>query len=627
MREVLAEVNGETCVGWFTDTPEDLGAFRDWVDDRARCGDRAAVDSETTGLDVFTPGFRLRLAQFGTAESGWLIPVEYGAPFADAVRYALRRLPRMVAQNFPYDALVFDKHLGVTLEETMPKTLDTRILAHLIDSRPEEEGGIGLSLKPLAAHYVDPNAEDGQKALMAEFHRIGKTKATGWAHIDITHPDYLRYALLDVLLDSRLLVELQQRCRDEGVSARLAEYEHEIAFIGAFLERKGMRLDREYTEGLVSTLAEEEAEHKARALRYGVKSVNSPKQVGEALQGMGETLTERTESGALSVGKSVLLPLADLDDRWNRIGAREPNPLADAVLHAKRAGKWSTSYAQSMLRLADENGRVHPSVNTLGARTARWSMSNPPLQQLPSRGWQIRRCILADQDDHHIVASDLAQVELRVLVALAGATRIVERVNAGEDLHNLTTRMVYDLGPEISDDEIKDDPRRKLCKVISLGKAYAGGVVTLSKQTGLPPEQVKRALAKYDAALPEIKRYGARLQREAYANRMTVETPSGRVLRLNRDKVYTAIAFQCQSSARDILGQGLIEMKSRGLLPHLIGVVHDEVLASGPQAEAKDLATELGECMRMPFYGVNIESDPAVYGPTWGHGYGYKEAA
>jgi DNA polymerase I len=47
--------------------------------------------------------------------------------------------------------------------------------------------------------------------------------------------------------------------------------------------------------------------------------------------------------------------------------------------------KRKASYTESMLEEADSDGRIHPSFNTLGARTARMSVSNPPLQQLPTK--------------------------------------------------------------------------------------------------------------------------------------------------------------------------------------------------------------------------------------------------
>src|SRR5690606_28071323 len=392
------------------------------------------------GLDVFSPNFRLRLVQFGTPDEAWLIPVEFGPGWRGAAAWALSVLPTMVAHNAPFDSLVFDRHLSVPLEDLWPRMRDTRIYAHLVDSRKDFEGGTGHGLKALAAHYVDPGAEDGARELQAEFRGIGCTKATGWAEIDIRNPTYLRYAAADVAIVTRLLPRLQAEAEARNVPQALIDYEHRIAKIGAVIERRGMAIDVEYTERLVRELQDEEAHYTEVARRYGVESVNAPKQVAAALVGMGEVLTETTATGALSVGKEVLLPLADLTTGWERIGAREPNPLADAVLRAKRAGKWRTSYAESMRRMRDADDVIHPRINTLGARTARWSVSDPPLQQLPSSDWRIRRCVVAEPG-HLIAASDLAQVELRVLVALAGAERLIEAINQGQDLHSYTTRM------------------------------------------------------------------------------------------------------------------------------------------------------------------------------------------
>lgn len=628
MREILARVAGEECRGWFLESPSEVREFRAWVERHATRGTRIAVDTEATGADPYEPGFRVRLVQFGTGHDGWVVPVERGEVFWEAVKWAFATLPRLTLHNYTFDILALERFGAVKLEDIYGRIIDTQILAHLIDSRPRDEGGVGLGLKDIAAHYVDPRAEDAKDALIRVFRSSGYPKQgrreTGWSRIPIDHPIYLRYALLDVLYTSRVLPKLREECRALGLSRDLARYEHTIARIGATVQRTGMPLDVPYTVRLRDALVAERNHYDEVARRYGVTSVHSSRQVAAALIGMGEVLTERTESGEWSTAKEVLLPLADLDSRWERIGARTPNPLADAVLRSKRAGKWATAYADAMLSKVDERGRIHPTINTLGARTARWSVSDPALQQLPSSDWRIRRCVAAP-DGWAIFACDLAQVELRVLAALAEATRVVERINRGEDLHNLTTRLVYDIGDEVSDKDLKNDPRRKLCKKISLGKAYAGGADALARDTGLPLEQVKAALQKYDAALPEFARYSRWLQEDAYRYGMSVVTPSGRLVRLDRSKVYTAVAYMCQSSARDVLGSALIAADERGLTPYIIGVIHDEILCMGPASEAEALSRELKECMTMDFKGVAITADAEVYGLSWGHGYGATE--
>ncbi|CAM5430160.1 hypothetical protein SSPIM334S_00880 [Streptomyces spiroverticillatus] len=136
-----------------------------------------------------------------------------------------------------------------------------------------------------------------------------------------------------------------------------------------------------------------------------------------------------------------MLPLADLDRDWQRIGAREPNPLANAVLRAKRAKKWGEDYAQGFMSKLDAHGRIHPAIAPLAARTGRMSVTDG-LHQLPSSDHVVRRAILAEPG-HVKVSTDFVAVELRVLAALAHVRRMREAIAAGEDLHAFTARMVW----------------------------------------------------------------------------------------------------------------------------------------------------------------------------------------
>ncbi|CAO0835155.1 hypothetical protein SMICM17S_01736 [Streptomyces microflavus] len=110
----------------------------------------------------------------------------------EAARWALLALPRLVFHNATFDLLGLDRHLGTPLEVLGPKATDSKIVAHLYDSRPSHEGGYGLRLKELCAKDVDPSAPDTQEDLTKVFHSIGETKASGWAAIDINHPTYRR---------------------------------------------------------------------------------------------------------------------------------------------------------------------------------------------------------------------------------------------------------------------------------------------------------------------------------------------------------------------------------------------------------------------------------------------------
>ncbi|WBQ03814.1 DNA polymerase [Kribbella sp. CA-293567] len=618
MKTFTRRVSGDETTIYFPETEKDLRGFEDFL--LRNVGRVLGLDTETTGLHIFGRLFGCRLVQFGSATEAWVINRER---FAGIIRRVLARPDRRwVAHNAPFDLLVLDRCGLADLKDLGPRVFDTKILAHLCDPRMEHEGGTGLSLKPLSAIYVDPDAEDTQKGLYAVFRSEYKaTKETGWALIDIDHPLYVTYAGLDVIYAVRLLAELGTLVKGNGLS-KLAHFEHRVQLITTAQVKRGLRVDTVYTENLVADLAAEALTYKDIAARYGVENVNSTAQVIAALEGMGETWEDKTATGNASVGKDVLLPMADLDRDWARIDARDPNPVADAVIRSKRAGKWGKTYAQAFLELRDEDDRIHPNVSSLAARTARMSVSNPPLQQLPSGDWKIRRAIIADPGKL-IVACDYSQVEMRVLAALSGDPALIAAIASGEDLHLFTARLVMGAKWSTMTDAQKKRAR-KLFKAVGFGKVYGGGAATLAKQTGITYAEAKAAADAYDATFPGIKAYGRRLQRSAEYGGHEVVTPFGRHLPLDRDRAYAATNYVVQSTARDLLAKALVDIDDAGLSDHILLPVHDELVAQADAADAEELVREIGRLMDSTFHGVEITSDPDVYGESWGNGYGCK---
>jgi DNA polymerase-1 len=624
MKTYSHRVDGDAVPIYFPETDRDLDGFHRFLEKPGVI----ALDTETTGLRIYSKGFACRLVQFGRGNEAWVLQADR---FRGVIQQTLRRPDlRWSAHNAPFDLLVLDRTGFATLEDLGPRVFDTYILAHLCDPRTEHDGGAGLGLKPLSTVYVDNEAADTSKALYEVFRREYKaTKATGWALIDIDHPLYVTYAGLDVVYTARLLPELSILIRTNGMSD-LAKLEHRVQLITTAQQKRGLLVDVEYTERLMADLEREAEEFARKAKGYGVENINSTKQVIEGLQGMGEKWSTKTASGNPAVGKEVLLPMADLDKDWKRLDLREPNPLADAIIRSKRASKWGESYVRTFLDDRDENDRIHPFIKSLAARTARMSVSNPPLQQLPSSDWTIRRCIITGPGEL-IAASDYAAVEMRVLAALADVAGLKRLIAEGKDLHEATAMLVY--GAETfgtvarkangEADYTKDQKRmRTLMKTIGFGKVYGGGPTGLARQSGLPYADVKNAADGYDAAYPEINAYGRRLQRSAAYGGGAVVTPIGRRLPLDRERAYAATNYVVQSTARDVLAEALIRIEDAGLGAHVLLPVHDELVCTFPAADAEEGIREIGRLMETEINGVPIVSDPEVYGPTWGHGYG-----
>jgi len=616
MKEFSGSLGGLPWRGYLVERVEDLPKFLEWV--RRQRG-TTCFDTETLGLGIYHQARKMgrsfvRLSQFGNATEAWAIPVELGRPFYHAARTALIELPALTGHNMiSFDGLASDKHLGVSLEVICSKSTDTMITSKLLDPRPPEAGGLGPKLKPQAAFYIDPSAPDTQDGLTKHFNSLGFTKETGWAGIDIFDPLYVEYALLDVILGARLLPVHLAELERLGVRKELLDYEHEISRICATMSRAGMLVDKEYTEGLYDTLDADYQRNFEIVQSYGVLKLGSPDQIAKALLESGEELTERTDAGNLKVDKSVLLHLCDRNDKWERIGGRTPNPLAEAVYHAKRASKWRTAYVDTFLEEMDEDGYVHCNINTLQARTGRMSVTRAAVQTLPSRDMMIRRCLLADPGEA-VISVDFSAIEMRVLAALADVRRMKEAFANDEDIHWFTARLVAG--------EDATEYHRKKYKTVGLGKVYGGGVTTLARQSGAPEADVQHAINTYNRLYPEISRSSKKWTRQAYQNGMVHISATGRRLPLDRKRTYAVVNYACQSAARDVLGQSLIDMDAAGLLPYLRLPIHDEVLAFAPTGEVEEVEREIRKCMTMDLFGVPITAEGEIGKRSWGSLYG-----
>jgi DNA polymerase-1 len=594
-------LDGTECTINVVETDDDRRKFEEWLSAQRI----VAFDCETSGLDLYAPSFRAYTVQFGNGTDAWVLHVNR---WRAMIQKALISTPYLIAHNAAYDWLVVDKHVGVSLERMADRTFDTRVLAHLIDPRTESEGGLGHSLKRLAEVWVDSSAPDGQAALKERFRELKATIDTGWAIIDEHDPVLLKYAGIDVLLTFRVFEVLRDMCKQAGFD-NLVTFEHHLAGIVAGMQRRGMLLDVDYTRDLKARLGVETAEQSRIAARYGVQSINSTAQVAAALTAMGEELVEFTPSGAPKVDKAVLLALADLDRDWKPIGARTANPLADAILKAKRAEKWGTAYADAFLELKDSQDRLHPFIGTLAARTARMSVSRPPLQQLPASDSMVRNCFIADPG--HVIGSiDYQQIEVRVAAGVAQDQALIDVLLSGEDLHSSTAKRIW------GDDYTKQ--QRGLAKVVTFSTAYGGGIDTIMRQTGADRDSVKSAVSGFRQAYPRLKRYSDGLTKSAEFGKCEVVTPSGRHLPLDRDRTYAAFNAVIQSTARDVLAQALVDLSKEGLDKYVLLPIHDEVLLNLPEGEAGDVSREIARVMETNFMGVPIGVDVEIGGRAWG---------
>jgi DNA polymerase-1 len=584
-------VAGEQVTINVVESEDDLEGFRDFIRANLRI---LGCDSETTGLDIFSDTFKCRLVQFGTSTESWVIPVERGGAFEDAAIRSLRGVQKLIFQNAAYDLQVFDRCLNLPMEELWPKVIDTKILAHLVDPRGKQEGGIGHSLEDLTRKHIDPAVADSVKTLMKTLAADTKSKISDvWKEVAVDNPDYLLYAGMDPILAARLYSKLSPLV--PAVSNKLITFEHQLAEVCAIMERTGFLLDVDYTCRLSERLHDDEINYTNQAGRLGCENVNSPDQVAHVLESRGVKITGRTPTGKKMVDKVLLERLVDSGDEF-----------AHAVIEAKKARKWRTTWVDGFLNQMDKNARCHASINPLRARTVRMSITGIPAQTLPAGDWLVRRCFIADPNQV-MVSVDYQAQELRVLAGLSGDPTMQRAFVNGDALHQITADA--------------SGVSRKIGKMTNFLTVYGGGARNLAGQADIDLDLAKKVIAGFDKAYPKVKELSRKLQREATMNGY-VTTPSGRVLPVDENRPYAALNYMVQSSSRDITAGGLIRLHKAGFTPYLRLPIHDEVLASVPADKAVWGANEIGRLMSTTFRGVHVGTDPEVGGRSWGSLYG-----
>jgi len=388
IRDTLA---GQPISFRYCETKEDLrDAFR-----FARRNSVLAFDTEATHWDCYRIGWKLRTFQFGDDTRSYVVPATQ-RNFISAVC----ALPiKWIGHNGNHDKRSINQWLGYDTKMDVP--FETFILAHHYDPRNRKEGGVNHGLKEQCVARVDPESGKWEKALKAHFKTIrvpipgqyfrsGKRKDQpkdrvarineGWSLVDPRDRTYIAYAGSDPILTYRLAQWYQGK---HFFNAELYESDWRIADVCSRLQIRGMLHDRKYTARYVAALTRTIEESSKVLTEFGITSAYATAQIAECLMDYGVELTEKTPTGKWKVDTNLMKAI--LAEAKSKPEGREVAYLLRHLLKLKRCSKRLSAYAGQIQQSADSMGRIHPSINSLGAVTSRMSVSNPAFQQLPTK--------------------------------------------------------------------------------------------------------------------------------------------------------------------------------------------------------------------------------------------------
>jgi len=413
---------------------------------------------------------------------------------------------------------------------------------------------------------------------------------------------------MDPIFAYRLKHILMPLVPRKSLAYGLIGWEHRLNWITYQMERTGYLVDVPYVEARIEELKAEEAKYRAIAAEYGVENIGSNEQIVRALTQLGFELTKKTAKGQVSTDDSVLSAI--------------DHPLAEAIIKAKAATKKRATWFENALKYMDKEGRVHPSINSIQARSARMTITGAiAAQTLPAGTGYVRSAFLAEEG--HVTATvDFSSMELMFLAADSGDRRMLQAYREGRDLHNITAATAFgDMGwdPSQRDAEGKEayHPMRKAGKGTNYTVVFGGGKKAVHDQWGISMEDAAKAVEGFWKAYPATKKLAKKCSDEAMRNGF-IYTVTGRRILVDKDRPYAAMNYRIQSSCRDITARALIELDKAGFTPYMRLPIHDEIIFSFPKDRAEELTKKAAEIMAFNYKGLTIPADGEIGERSWG---------
>ena len=581
---------------------DDLFEMKRWF---GQTRDVMGLDTETSGLDPWEPGAKLRLIQIGDHNTGWAIPWEgWGGA---AIELMNEWDGPFTLHNASFDA----KWLKVHAKWDMPwdRTHDTMIMAQI-----ERPGGRN-DLKYLSTQFIDPLADAGQKELKEAM----KKHNWDWGTIPVDFEAYWVYSALDPILAAHLWSHF----RTDLKFPQTYDLEMSVRRICTEMESTGMRVDLEYSKKKYDELTQYVQDAKAWAKDNWGIAIGSNPQLAEFFENTlgAEFQVFSKTSGKPSVDKEQLGIFEKSDNET-------VSAVAKFILEVRNADKMSNSYFKNFLEM-NVDGVVHPSVKTMGARTGRMSVTSPALQTIPKDDKMgVRGAFLPRNPGEVLVSCDYSQVEMRLLAHFSGDPALQaafkEADETGGDFFVTIGRQIYN-DPTFS----KKDKRRGLMKNVMYGAAYGSGIAKMAEAAGVPFDQMKAVSDDIFNTYPGIKNFMNETERLG-TKREEVEgvgyivTGTGRRITADKGKLYTLTNYTLQGTAAELMKQAIVRLEAAGYGPYMQMAIHDEMIFSLPPEMVEKALPEIEALMSYcnGEFDVDLPAEPEIIGSkNWGEKY------
>lgn len=515
-------------------TVEELEECRKAIADAEEC----AIDTETTGLNpllvdlvgvcLYVPGKKSAYIPVGHKSHITGQKVQNQIELKDLIGFfnKLKDI-KWIFHNAKYDIRVLRHTLGVYLEPYW----DTQLGACCIDENESHRlkdlhlkycdstdtesltfdklfGGITFDLVPIKVAYLYAAGDAIKTYELYQYQKGLLNRRVLSGPYNVFHN--IEMPLITVVAD----MEDRGVCLDPEVCEYLHEKYHKIK------EERQQQADE-----AIAMYKEQIDNYKMKNPNHKLSdpiSLTSPTQLAILFYDI-LGLTSPDKKSPRGTGEEILKHFAK---------GREKN-ICEAILGIRNVDKLLNTYIDKMPQIALNDGRVHASYNQYGAKTGRFSSSDPNLQNIPSHNKEIRHMFKA-QDGYVLVGGDYSQQEPRLTAHCSNDEKMKESYHQGKDIYATIASLAFDKSYEECK-EFREDgtvnpegkERRSQAKAIVLGVTYGKGIPAIGEDLGISTQKAQAVYDKVMESFPMLEKFMHDTQEKAREHGY-VETPWGR---------------------------------------------------------------------------------------------------
>ena len=455
----------------------------------------------------------------------------------------------------------------------------------------------------LAAYDLNPSQSD---------YPVSKL-ATNFLGMSVDDGDAAACAEALWLLHTTLSQELDK----QGMTELYRQMEFPLCSVLYRMEKEGIAIDRDQLNQFGTMLAQRIEECEKLIFSYSEEpfNINSTKQLGELLfDKLGLPPVKKTKTG-YSTNADVLEKL------------KNKHPIIPAIMDYRMLTKLKSTYADGLMKVICEDGRIRTTFQNLVTATGRLSSTEPNLQNIPVRtdlGAEIRKMFIP-KPGHVLVDADYSQIELRVLAHIAGDMVMQKAFTDGMDIHTVTASQVFGVPAEAV-----TSLQRRHAKAVNFGIVYGISEFSLAEDIGVSRYEAKSYIDSYLANYSGVRDYMKRVVEDArkigytqtlYGRRRNIPELKSSNFNIRSGAERITLNTPIQGTAADLIKLAMIRV-DQALHDHfpeakLILQVHDELIVECPEEIASQVAELISNQMeQVASLSIPLQAE-AKWGSSW----------